>query len=165
MKLKLIAVCLGVSLAASAAAATTKIGVIDMQKIAKQSSETKVLAGNIKKQFSARRQKLLDLQNSYQKDLQNLQKNQSVMKASDLNALKAKVSKEAQELEQKQGVFQRDLYAAQNKAMSDFLASVEAAATKVAKAKHYDTILPRKAVLYYEPSMDVTNAVLSDMKK
>ena len=77
--------------------------------------------------------------------------------------MQSKLNTEQKNLQSKQATFQRDLYDAQNKAMSDFIEKTQSAASEVAKKHHLQIVLPRKAVLYYDNSMDVTKEVLKDM--
>ena len=162
MKLKLIAACVGLAFSA-AAIAGSNIGVVDMQQIAQKSPETKTLSDSIKQKFSKRRDKIMKSQQQYQQDFQNMQKNQSVMTASKLKKAQAKLASEQKDLQQQQGSFQRDLYAAQNKAMADFLEKTQGAAKKVAAKKHLQLVIPRKAALYYGSGLDVTSDVLKQM--
>jgi outer membrane protein len=162
MKLKLITACLGVAVSASALAGAN-IGVVDMQKVA-QSPLGKSASLTLQKKFSSRQKAIVKLQQKYQKDFSNLQKNKTVMTASKLKDAQKQLATEQQSLQAKESSFQQDLYAAQNKLMAEFVAKTQAAAGKVASSKHLQVVLPRKAVLYYNPDMDVTSAVLKAMK-
>lgn len=148
----------------STTGAAPRVGVVDMQKIVKQSPEAKSLNASIEKQFSGQHQQLLKQQADYQKKVAAFQKNQSVEKPAQLKATQQTLEKEAQKLQADQSNFQQAVMAAQNKAMTDFLAKVQKASASVASKQGLSLVLPKKMVLFIGSDADVTNAVIEQMK-
>ena len=147
----------------AAPGAAPRIGVVDMQKIVKQSPEAKSLNASIEKQFSGQHQQLLKQQADYQKQVAAFQKNQSIEKPAQLKTTQQTLEKQAQKLQSDQSSFQQAVMAAQNKAMTDFLAKVQKAAASVAAKQGLSLVLPKKMVLYIGSDADVTDAVIKQM--
>lgn len=147
----------------AAPGAAPRIGVVDMQKVVKQSPEAKSLNVSIEKQFSGKHQQLLKQQADYQKKVAAFQKNQSIEKPAKLKTEQQQLEKQAQKLQSDQSSFQQAVMAAQNKAMASFLAKVQKAAASVASKQGLSLVLPKKMVLYIGSDADVTDAVIKQM--
>lgn len=152
----------GIAVAASASAATT-IGTIDMQKIFTTSPEVKKINSNLEKKFSSRKNSLLKEQKTLQADMKKLEKNQSVLKSSDLSKLSKKVNTEKTSFAEKQAKFQQDLYTAQNEAMRDFMEKLKKSVGNIANKKGIDAVFPSNNLLFSKKKLDITEPVLKKL--
>ena len=161
MKRILQAVVLGAGIGATTlAAAATSIGVVNMQTIFKQSTKAKQVNADLQKQFASRKSSLDAMQAKLQTAIQNYSKNKAVLSKVKAAAAQKSIQTQSATLEKQGMQFKQDVYNAQNKAMTQFMATAQAAIAKVAKSKNLDLVVPKNTVLYSQQDMDITNSVL-----
>lgn len=152
-----------VALCTSMAVADT-IGTVNMEQIFKTSPQVKSINASLQKQFASKKEAIVKQGKGLQSDLQNFNKNKSVMSKSDAKKLAQKIAKEEADLRTAQASFQQALFAAQNKAMKKFMGTVDAAVATVAKQDKLDLVLPKSGVVYAKDGKDITSSVVSAMK-
>ena len=140
------------------------VGVIDMQQIFQSSPQVNKINGDLNKQFSPQRDKIVAMGRTLEADIKKLNRDQSVMDKTSLGQLKDKITKEEQTLRTAQGEFQQALMAAQNKAMEAFMTQLNKVVTQVAEKKELQMVLPKTVVLYAKDSVDITADVASGLK-
>lgn len=140
-------------------------GVIDMQQVVTKSSKADDLKKQLETKFSSQKKEIDDMTASLQADLAKYQKDKAVMSKKDSEAMQKKISTAESKLQQKQATLQQQVQEEQTKKMNEFMASVQDASKVVAKDKKLDLVLPKNAVVYFDNSSDVTDAVISQMKK
>jgi Skp family chaperone for outer membrane proteins len=150
--------------AASFAAGSEKIGVVDMKTILTSAPQMKAINAKLKTQFSKRKETILSQAKTLQADMSNYQKNKAVLSASKANTLKSKIGSEENQLRTEQMRYQQDLMAAQNKAMASFLNRLKFSVTKVANKKGLTVVLPKNNLLYASDNIDITSSVLDSLK-
>lgn len=150
---------------APAMADNMKVGVIDLQQLLQNLPQMKSIGDDLKKQFGDRQKKIMDAQAGFKKDAEDFKKNSAVMSDKDKQAATQKLIAQEQNLGQMQSSFQHDYMDAQNKAVNGLLEQIKGIVTKIAARDKYDLILVNASVAYSQPSMDVTQAVLAEMKK
>ncbi len=154
------------SLAFSAAAFGADIGVVDMQQVFHSSKHMKKVNKKLEDRFADDKKKIMGMGKVLQSDMEKYRKDKSVMSKSKLTELRKKITSEEKTFRQKQASFQKELFDAQNSAMSTFVESAKAAVAKVAEEKHLDLVLPKNIVLYSgKRSSDLTDAVLNELDK
>lgn len=151
--------------AVATAPAAIKIGVLDMQQIMQQSPQVATLNKQLQSQFQPRQQKIVAAQKSLQDEMGKLNKDSTVMSASDRSSLQDKIISDRASFQAMVQSYQQDLQSAQNQAMQKFMADLQTAVGKVAKQDKYTLIVQRAAVPYLDPSLDVTNQVINSMPK
>lgn len=165
MKKLMIGLVAGVmSVASMVAVAASSVGVVDMQSVFKSAPQVQKINDQLKSQFQNRRAQIVKMGQTLQKDMQNYQKNKSVMKQADATNLNAKIAREENSLRMAQTKFQQDVFAAQNKAMNDFMSKIDGIIAGIAKKKNLDLVIPKNGVLYSTPNMDITNDVVNQLK-
>ena len=147
----------------SAGALAAHIGVVDMQKIFHGSPQVKNMSANLTKQFAGRKNKIMNIGKALQANLKKYQKNKAVMSGKNLASLKASITKQELQLRTAQAKFQQDLFAAQNKKMSQFMKQVRTAVKKIATKKKLDMVLPKNSVLYSAGALDITSNVIASL--
>jgi len=162
MKKIFIAIFFSIAVMASISAkAAGAIGIVVMQKIFSASPEAQAINASLKRQFSARKTKIMKMGDALQAKIKDYQKNQSVLSKAKLATLQKAISQQSVAFRRAQEKFQADLLAAQNKKMSVFLDKVKSAVQKVAHKKDLYLVLPSNAVLYSQNQLNVTTGVLS----
>lgn len=145
-------------------AAPMKLAVVNIQKVIAASPQAQSADRNFRKQFQPRETKLKAAAASLQKDVQNFQRNASVMSDKEKQATEEKLTNERDTLQRQQTQFQQDVQTAQSKMMQDVFAKIKAAIGRVAKQGNYDMVLQSNTVVYYKNTYDITNNVINLLK-
>lgn len=150
---------------ATGAFADIKIGVLDLNKVLLESPQIADVKAQLKKQFDPREQEIVDLQKKMRADIGDYQKNSPTMKQDAKKAAEQKIMSQQQKLQDLQTKFQNDLTTAQNQAMQNVIKSLEAIVSKVAADQKLNLVLTKTSAAYSDPSFDVTDAVVKEIKK
>ena len=145
--------------------ASPKIGVIELGEVLKADPQMQALKTKLEAQFKPRIDKMTALQNTLKADTDKMSRNGSVMSSADKTALNDKISKEQRDLARMQQDYFQDAKTAQNEAMSTVLKRIDAVVAKVAKAQNLDLIFQRENVAYHSQRVDITQAVIAQMKQ
>ncbi|MCD6045080.1 MAG: OmpH family outer membrane protein [Gammaproteobacteria bacterium] len=149
---------------AAAVTASPKIGVIELGQVLKADPQMQALKKQLEAQFKPRMDKMTALQASLKADSDKMSRNASVMSAADKSALSDKISREQRDLARMQQDYFQDAKTAQNEAMSKVLKRVDAVVAKVAQQQNLDLIFQRENVAYHSARVDITQAVIAQMK-
>lgn len=148
----------------SVGAIAQSIGIVNMRQIFESSPQIKKINDQLNKQYSPQRDKIVTMGKALQQNINKLQKNQAIMDKKSLDQLRDAIAKQEQDLRMQQAQFQQTLFAAQNKAMNDFMDKVTAVAKQIAEQKKIDIVLPQNSLLYAKDSMDITQDVMNALK-
>lgn len=149
---------------ANGVTASPKIGVIELGQVLKADPQMQALKTKLEAQFKPRIEKMTALQATLKADNDKLARNGSVMSAADKTALNDKIAKEQRDLNRMQQDYFQDAKTAQNEAMSKVLKRIDDIVAKVAKAQNLDLIFQRENVAYHSQRVDITQAVIAQMK-
>lgn len=147
-----------------ATVASATVGVVDMEKIFHQSSQVQAINDSLSKQFTPRKNKILDAGKQLQADIQNYQKNKDVMSKDALTTLQSKIMQEENDVRQSQTQFQQDLYTAQTEQMNKLMDKVRDIVSSIAKKQNIDTVFLKNSVLYSSNDSDLTDQVIKQLK-
>lgn len=150
---------------AGAGADGLKIAVIDLQTILQKSSQVKVINDKLTSQFKPRQDKIIAAQKSLQAEMDRLDKNGTTMAAADRNKLQDQIITDKANLQGMAIAFQRDLSAAQNQSLQDFMNQLNKVVTGIAQTNKYDLVLQRNGVPYVSSNLDISNQVLTELNK
>lgn len=150
--------------ATPALAEDMKVGVIDLQQLLQNLPQMKQIRDDLKKQFGDREKSITEAQTSFKTAAENYKKNSAVMSEKDKQAAAQKILDQEQGLQKMQLAFQQDFMTAQNKEVNSLLDKIKSVVNKIAEKDKYDLILVNASVAYSKPSLDVTQAVLGEMK-
>lgn len=145
------------------AAANTKIGVVDLQKIMQNAPQMKEIQANLEKNFKDRRDKLVAMEENLKKDMEDFKKNNAVLTAAKRKELEEKIIAQQQKLEQDGQQYQQELSAANNEAMEGFYNKIKAAIAKVAASDKYDLVFQKDAAPFSQDALDVTSKVMKEI--
>jgi outer membrane protein len=154
-----------VSLNIASAANNLKIGVVDVQKMMKQIPQVTAMQKQLQNKFGPQTKKITAMQKQLRADLAKFNKNRSVMKDKDVQAMQKKIISEQDKLRALQVDFQQKAMAAQRKAMQSILDDVEVAVKKVANAQNLNLVLTKASIAYNDDDMDITDKVVKELKK
>lgn len=164
MKRLLSTVCAAaIAVCATTAMADTKIGVVNMEAVFKGSPQVKKINSSLRDKFASQRNDIVKMGKQLQDDMQNYNKNKAVLSKSKSKAMSDKIAQEESDLRAKQADFQKQLFQAQNTAMTGFMNKVDAAVAKVAGKKGMNVVMPKNAVVYSQNDMDITSDVMKQL--
>ncbi len=164
MKHLLKGVCVAVlAVCATTVFAGTKIGIVNMEQIFKNSAQVKKINTDLRTKFSSQRTEIVNLSKKLQGEMQVYSKNKSVMSKKDAADQAKAIAAQETALRTKQAGFQKQLFQSQNEAMGAFMKKVEAAVAKVAKKEGMDLVMPNNAAVYSKDGMDVTKEVMKNV--
>lgn len=139
--------------------AFAKTGVVDVKAVIEGSAMVKKTAASMEKRFLPKRNELIAMQKSLEKDTKKLTQEKAAMKPADIQALSKKIADQQQALMEKDQAFRTEVLKAQNQAIEKAMDQVKAASSKVAKDKGMDLVVAAGESIYFDPSLDITDAV------
>tara|TARA_Y100000588_G_C14022626_1_gene824976 strand:- start:376 stop:876 length:501 start_codon:yes stop_codon:yes gene_type:complete len=142
---------------------TSKMGVVDLQKIMQTSTEMKTIQSKLEKEFKPRRDVLVEMEASLKKDMEKFKRDSTVMSKSERQKLEKKIVESQQKFERQGQEYQQELSKAHNEAMEAFYSKVRSAIAKVAEKDKYELVLQKDAAPFSAPKLDVTDKVLKQI--
>lgn len=139
---------------------TSKIGVVDLQKIMQTSSQMKEIQEKLEKEFKPRRDKLVAMEASLKEDMEKFKRDTAVLSATQKKDLEKKIITTQQQFERDGQQYQQELSTANNEAMEGLYSKVRAAISKVAEKDKYDLIVQKDAAPFSADTLDVTDKVV-----
>ena len=146
-----------------AAAAELKVGVVDGMDVVSKSAEGKRVQDSIKrkseelgKPFAAKRQDLA-------KQVEDFQKQASVMKEEARKTKAAELEKKMQEFQKQGADAEKQLQQYQEQQLAPLFQKLEGAVKGVAQQEKLDMVLDKRnaGLLYMDPKLDITDKVRS----
>lgn len=165
---KIAIVATGLSLSfATAAFADTKIGVVDLNKVLRADPHVAAAQAQLKKQFEPKNQALLAEQKSFQRQVEQYNKDQTngKLKDADLKKAQQNLMSEENKIQEDRNNFQRELANAQNQSMQNILKKVETAVQKIAAEQKIDLVLTKASTAFSKPELEITDKVITEIKK
>ena len=150
------ALCMGSFAVAQAQEA--KIGLVNSERIMRESAPAKAAAAKIDSEFSKRKKDLLDMSARLKSMAEKLDKDAPVLSESERIRRQREVSDLDQDFQRKQRAFREDLSQRRNEEMAAFAEKANKAIRKIAEAEKYDLIL--QDAVYISPRIDITDKVL-----
>lgn len=144
----------------TAFAETSKIGVVDLQKIMQTSDEMKSIQSKLEQEFKPRRDKLMGMEADLKADMDAFKRDSAVMAQAKRKEMEQKIVAAQQQFEHDGQQYQQELSAAHNQAMEKFYDKIKMAIAKVAKAQKYDLVLQKDAAPFSNDALDVTDKVI-----
>lgn len=150
--------------ATSAVPATTKIGVIDIERTLSETPAGKRANEKFEKARKAKQSELDKRQTDLKQIDQDLVKQASMLKPDVLQQKRGDLEKKFVELQQLYVKLERDLATERTKLVQDLLKQAGPIVKEIAKAEGVSLIVDHSAVLWADPSVDLTDALNAKMK-
>lgn len=162
MKKWLYASWLGLVLAA--AQATDKIAVVNVSSIFQQFPQRAMVAKQLENEFKGRATELQSMESDLQNNIQRLQRDGSIMKASERSALEKAVMEQRETFSSQAQIFEQDNRRRQTEERNKILNRIQDAVKSVATKEGYDVVIDANAVAYVSDTKDITSDVLKQVK-
>jgi len=144
--------------ACGAVAADFRVGVVDTERILRESAPAVKAEKKIEKEFAARDQDL-KLQAKQARDIQqHLDKDAATMSELDRRSKERELANLNANLQRMQREFREDLNLRKNEELAVVLDQANKAIQTIAETEHYDLIL--QEAVYRNPKIDVTDKVI-----
>jgi outer membrane protein len=158
MKSIFLALVFGAVLASQAQAADFRIGIVDTERILRESAQALAAQKKIDKEFSVRDQEIKQLAGELKDAQEELDKNRSKLSDSSRRIKEREIANLNLQLQTRQREFREDLSLRQNEELAQILAKADKAIRTIAESEQYDVIL--QEAVYRNPRVDITDKVL-----
>jgi len=144
-----------------AAAAETKIGVVNTERVLRDAAPAVRAQKKIEKEFEKRDQEMQRLAKQLQTLQEALEKNAVTMSESEKRNKEREFSDLNRDFQRKQREFREDLNQRRNEELASVLDRANKAIKSIAEAEKFDVILQEAA--YVAPRVDITDKVIKAM--
>ena len=163
MKRLLTVVAVGL-LASNVYADSLKVGVVNLDQVVQQSALSASLNSKLSADFKPRQDELNAAQKRLQDDADQLNYNGYKLTADERLKLQTTINTDKRQFDMLNTSLQTDLAAAQAKYSQALMAKLKLAINKIAQDGKYDIIQTNANMLYLNGSIDVTKAVIDQLK-
>jgi outer membrane protein len=146
------------------AAPTSKIAVVDIQKVIQSAPQMKAIQKKLETNFKARREKLVASETGLKADMEKFKRESSVLSEKQKKELEKTILTKQQNLQHDGEKYQQDLSAYQNELMEDFYNNIRKTIKEVAEKNQFELVLQKDAAPYSISQLDITAQVLQALK-
>lgn len=150
--------------ASTAAVTMSKIGLVDVQEILRTAPQVNVIKEKLKSDFASRQSHLVAAQKTLQSNIEKLQADHDKMDRKAIDSLQKEIQRDIQAKQTEEMALQKDVFAAQDKALQGLLEEINNKAKEVAEQKQLELILLKNSVVYMKNTQDITSDVKKRMK-
>jgi len=168
MKKLLVTICsLAVFCFGSSIFADTKIGVLDLNKVMKNSPQVTATQAALKQQFEPRSKDIMAKQEALKKEIADFNARNGNKARLDASQQKVKndIIGEEKSLRDSAVNFQKDLAAEQNKQMKVVLDKIQNVVNQVAHDKQLNLVVTKISTAYNDANLEITDDVIAELKK
>lgn len=140
------------------------VATVDVQEVLQNAPQVNAMKEKLKSEFASRQNQLMDGQKKLKADIDKLQAEHAKMDKKAVDSLQKQIETEQHDIQTKQLAFQKDLFAAQDKALQSLLEQIKTKVEEVAKQKQLDYVFVKNTVAYSKSKNDITADVLKLMK-
>ena len=151
------------AVAMTPAQADTKVGVVNIDRLIKDSPQGKAVEDALRNDANAKQRELVALQASLKAKQEKLEKDGATMTADQRSKAEKELRDGSRDLSQKQQDFQEELTNRQNEELSRLQSALVAEVQSYALSQKYDLVIA-SGVVYAAPTLDLTDSVLASLK-
>ncbi len=154
-----------VLLGAPIAAQAEKIAVVDMQAVFEQLPQREQVSKTLKTEFGDRVAAVQKMQEELRGMLETQQRDGALMSESQKTEMVRKMESMKSELQLKGKALDEDMRRRQGEEQNKLLVKVQQAINAIAEKESYDMVLQRGAVIYVNPTADISSKVVDALSK
>lgn len=158
MSKKLLVAFCGLVLSSGLTAAELKVGVVQLQKLVGESSQSQKAQADLKRDFQPRETKLVNEQKELKKLEEKLEKDAAVMNDAEKRKTEKELIERGREFKRGMDEMRQDYSMRANQEMAKIQKAVQEAITAVAKEQNFDLVLV-EGVAYARETLDITPQV------
>ncbi len=146
-------------------AADIKVGFVNSLKILDEAPQTKEAMDAWQSEFSPKKDKLITEQAKLKKLEEKLVRDGALMSSSERKVLERDIMNQQRDLRRNEEEYNEDLNIRRNEVLQEVQSKVMNVINVMAKEENYDLIFSESGVVYFNESMDISDKVLSRLKK
>jgi len=158
MKSIFVAFVFGALIASNVQAADFRIGIVDTERILRESAQALAAQKKIDKEFAIRDQEIKKLAGELKDVQEDMDKNRDKLSDASRRIKEREIANLNLQLQTRQREFREDLSLRQNEELAQILAKADKAIRAIAESEQYDVILQES--VYRNPRVDITDKVL-----
>ena len=163
--LRALLVCSALCFMAAAAAAQTKVAVINLQRAVLESDEIQKASAAMEAKFKPRQQEIEKLQRDLQGIQQQLQAGAGKLTQQAEADLTAQGQRKQRDMQRMSDDLQADVTADRNEVLGKSSQKMSEVVKKLAEEKGYDMVVDVTNTVYFKPAMDITAEALAAYNK
>jgi len=148
-----------------AQAADLKIGFVSVAKILSSAPQAEAASKRLEQEFAPRQKGLVEAQKSVRKLEEKLSKDGAVMSESQRRNLENDIRNQLRDLNRTSAELREDFNLRRNEELGKFQKQVLEVINGLAKEEGFDLVVNDGATLYASPQVDITDKVLSRLKR
>jgi len=161
-KLSRLALCAALMLSGFAAAAQEfKIGIVNLDRIVRESGPAKAAQTKLEQEFSRREKELADLGNQVKAASERLEREAPTLPETQRAARQKQLVDQDREFQRKRREFQEDLNNRKNEELQSLIERANRAVRALAEAEKFDLIV--QEAVYINPKHDITDKVIRQL--
>lgn len=119
--------------------------------------------GRLVKEFTARKDKIVALQNDLKGNVEKLDRDGPTMSKDEMGKLKGQVERQQREFQRLSQAYHEDFNMRGNQELQKLSDKMKSIVDKYAKANNIDVVLQRGAAVFVDKKLDITDKVLSQL--
>lgn len=143
-----------------ARAAEAKIGVVNLQEALNSVEEGKAAKAQLKKEFDSKQKLISEREEEIRRLQGDFQKQQSVMNDQTRGQKQEEIARKAQELQATYVSLQKELQDRERDLTRGIFEKMAAIVKEIAAADGFSVVVDAQAVMYADPTVDVTNELV-----
>ncbi|MFY9327103.1 MAG: OmpH family outer membrane protein [Georgfuchsia sp.] len=145
------------------AVAEVRIGVINMERVMRESEPAKKASGKLEKEFKKRSQDLDKVRQQAQAIQEDLEKNGTSLSDSARADKSKELADLSRELQRRQREYNEDLNARRNEELQSIVERTNSAIRSMAEKEYFDLIV--QEAVYASPRVDITDKVIKALSE
>ncbi len=149
------------SAAGVACAQEFKIGIVNLDRIVRESGPAKAAQTKLEQEFSKREKEIADLGNQLKTGSDRFEREAPTLSESQRNARQKQLADQDREFQRKRREFQEDLNNRKNEELQSLIDRANRAVKTLAEAEKFDLIV--QEAVYINPKHDITDKVIRQL--
>jgi outer membrane protein len=147
------------------AVAQTKIGYLDLTRVAEESPQYVAARKDLQQELERREADLRSKAEQLQKLEEKFQRDAAVMSDAEVKRLERDIIARQRKLKNSRDEYRDELSLRQNEERNKLLRQVAEVVREIGKEEGFDLILTPESVAYFDKKIDISDKVLSRLKK
>jgi outer membrane protein len=137
-----------------------RIGVVQPDRVIKESNITRLAETKLQQEFSKREKDLLETDKTFKAAVEKFERDAPTMSESQRTSRQKQFAEQDRDLKRKGREFQEELNARRNEEMQQVFDKASRVIKQIGESEKYDLIIEATGALYVNPKHDITDKVL-----
>jgi outer membrane protein len=145
---------------AEAQAQEVRMGIVNMERIMRDSAPATAALLKLKQEFGKREEELQKLANRLKESNDKLQRDSAVLSESDRTKRQREAGELDRELQRRDREYREDINQRRNEELAQIVERSRKVVRQVAEQEKYDLVVEEQSAFYFNPRIDITDKVL-----